>query len=232
MGLPIMPGNVLTGNGWWQTVDPMKMEAEPDEAPEWAVLHTGQWMKPKHWQWAPKEWCYRCTMCNKLTKNEGHVESDMHLKALRNRRFDTSTIKRVVQNLNYNYENPWQITESDDSGRRMDVEDVEDVENDDENDDATVPMVPVAGPPPGLPLPAVEEIKTEMEEFKKEMTALRDEVVTEVRALREEVAQLAALVRDLNPEAAALMSSGASRLGRSTSAAALRAAVAGAPISA
>ena len=213
-GLPIMPGNVLTGTGWWQTVDPMKMEAEPDEAPEWAVLHTGQWMKPKHWQWAPKEWCYRCTMCNKLTKNEGHVESDMHLKALRNRRFDTSTIKRVVQNLNYNYENPWQITESDDSGRRMDVEDVE-------NDDATVP---VAGPPPGLPLPALEEIKTEM-------TALRDEVVTEVRALREEVAQLAALVRDLNPEAAALMSSGASRLGRSTSAAALRAAVAGAPIS-
>ena len=159
-------------------------------------------------------------MCNKLGKDEGHVEGDMHIKAIQNRRFDPSA-KRVVQNLDFNYENPWLLTESDDSGRYQPVEgmDVENVEN----DGATVPTVPVAGPPPGLPLPALEEIKTEM-------TALRDEVVTEVRALREEVAQLAALVRDLNPAAAALMSSGASRLGRSSSAAALRAAVAGAPV--
>ena len=78
------------------------------------------------------------------------------------------------------------------------------------------------------------EIQTELEEIKTEMTTamteLRDQVVTEVRGLREEVAQLAALVRDLNPEAATLMSSGASRLGRSSSAAALRATVASAPV--
>ena len=71
-------GNVLTGAGWWQNIDPRKMEAEPDEAPEWAVPQNGRWTKPKHWQWSPKDWCYRCTMCNKLSKNEGHdVESDM-----------------------------------------------------------------------------------------------------------------------------------------------------------
>ena len=39
-GLPVMPGNVLTGNGWWQSIDPKKMEEEPDQAPEWAVLQT------------------------------------------------------------------------------------------------------------------------------------------------------------------------------------------------
>ena len=64
-----------------------KMNQDPEECPEWAQLVCGTWVKPKHWEWSQSEWAFRCMMCGKVAKNSGHVESDAHVKNLRNWRY-------------------------------------------------------------------------------------------------------------------------------------------------